>query len=149
MSFSDVPVRQNGQLFEVSWVNLLRTAGVAVEGLLGSGFLGETSATINNGQVSAADITDLIFASASVKGAFVFGSVQRKTDSADAYALDILYAAYNSRTSTWSVTPVVAGGYSGITYSITAAGQLQYTSDTLAGGSYTGVIRFKAITFGG
>ena len=149
MAFSDVPVRLNGQTFEVSWVNLLRTAGIAVESLLGTGYLGETEASIANGQGSAANVTGLVFASASVKGAFIFGSVQRKTDSADAYALDILYAAYNSRTSTWDITPVVAGGYSGLTYTITAAGQIQYTSDTLAGGSYTGVIRFKAITFGG
>ena len=37
MSFATIPVRQNGQSVDATWWNLLRTAGISLEALVGAG----------------------------------------------------------------------------------------------------------------
>lgn len=148
MSFSSVTVRENGQRVDYSWWNSLRTAGAAVEAFLGAGFISETPFAIANGQASAANITGLAFSSAAYKGALITMEVRRKTDSSEVIDHGMWTARYKDSTSSWELLRVVGGGdETGVTLSITAGGQVQYTSDTLSGANYSGTFKFRAMTF--
>lgn len=148
MSFATITTRQNGQKVTYSWFEALKTAGVAIENFLGGGFLVETSFTVANNQSSAANVTGLVFDKNSYKSAYIMATVRRKTNSNEAVSVGRLIAIYKDASSTWELIDELGGDDDGVTFSITAAGQVQYTSDNMAGTGYTGTMRFKALTFG-
>jgi hypothetical protein len=145
--FNDIPLRANGQKFYYHWFNALRTAGVAIENFLGGGFIIETSFTLANNQAVAANVTGLVIDSASYKAAHIFVRIQRKTDSSEVVSVGVLKAVYRTATTTWEILDELSGDYTGVTFSITSAGQVKYTSTNIAGTNYTGTMKFKAITF--
>lgn len=148
MNFSDIPDRSYTQT-DPSWWNSLKQAGQTLQTLLGlgTGGISETSFTFANGQGAAADVTGLLFSSGACKSANVWISSRRKTDSNTLYTEIELWLSYNAGTSTWQVSDQVEhGDPSGLTLTITAAGQVQYTSSTLAGSNYSGASKFKAFT---
>lgn len=147
MSFTSIPERTNGQKIFYDWFNSLRTAGIAVETFLGGGYVGETSFTIANNQGAAANVTGLVFASASYKAAHIFVKIQRKTDSSETVSVGVLKVMYRTATTTWEILDELGGDFTGVTFSITAGGQVQYTSTNQAGTNYTGTMKFKALTF--
>lgn len=149
MSFSTIPARANGTRIQNSWFDSLKAAGVLVEAFLGAGFKGETSINCANNQVSAADLTGLVFAAASYKSALIQMEIRRKTDSSELIALGHVHAIYRNSTSQWELIDggSLPGDETGVTLSITAAGQVKYVSDSLSGANYVGTIKFKATTF--
>jgi hypothetical protein len=150
MDFSSVPVRAPG-ITDVSWWNSLRTAGLWLQGFFGStsaGLIGETTFSFANGQGSAASVTGLLFDKTLVKAAKVWISGRRKTDSLEAYALIELHLIYRELTATWDLTQRDEGDDTGLLFSVTSGGQVQYTSTTIAGTNYAGASRFKALAFG-
>ncbi len=149
MAFSDIAVRENGQDVTYSWFNALRTAGMALAAFMGAGFIQETSFTIANNQGAAADVTGLSVSSASYKFLQVFVSIRRKTATAssEVLALGRLSLMYREETSAWDLVPVFDGDDVGVTFTISAGGQVQYTSTSIAGSSYSGTMKFKAISF--
>lgn len=145
--FSDIPIRENGQIFYHHWFNALRTAGMAIESFLGSGYIAESSVTVANGQAVAANVTSLLFSSSSVKSAVIWGTVRRKTASNEVVSVGVLKVIYRAATSTWELTDELGGDDDGVTFTITSAGQVQYTSNTVSGSSYVGTFTFKAVVF--
>ena len=106
-------------------------------------------ATINNNVTTATDVTDMLLDSASYKSAKVFFEIFRKTDSEERVANGWLTAVYYTATNSWDITPGGSydGNETGVIFSITAAGQVKYTSDNMAGTNYSGQITFKEFTF--
>lgn len=148
MDFSDVPIRAPGTV-DPSWWNSLRTAGLRLQSMLGlgTGAIGETAFTFANTQGAAADVTALLFSSAVCKSAYVWICARRKTDSASAYSEVELWLSYDAANSTWLLQDEVEhGGPSGLTFTVTSAGQVKYTSDTVSGSNYSGASKFKALT---
>lgn len=150
MSFSSIPDRANGQKISYSWFNALKTAGAAIETFLGT-FISETSFTIANNQSSAANVTGLSFSGASVRSFSVDYHVYRNTTGGGATELaesGVLTGVYSTVAAAWEMTPGPVVGNAGVTFSITAAGQVQYTSTNITGTSGTSVMKFKARTMG-
>jgi hypothetical protein len=145
--FNDIPLRENGQKFYYHWFNALRTAGLFIETWLGGGAITETSFTIANGQGAASNVTGLVFSSSSYKCAHIYAQVRRKTATNEVISSGRLIAIYRDLTSTWELLDELSGDDDGVVFSITSAGQIQYTSDTVSGSSYVGTMKFKAITF--
>jgi hypothetical protein len=146
MNFSQVPIRTYG-VTDPSWWNSLRAAGVSLMNLLGGGYIEETSFAIANNNATPANVTGLSVASASYKGALVMASIRRYTDSSEVSAIGFLHLSYRVKSSTWDLTPDLPGDATGVTFSITAAGQVQYVSDNLAGANYYGNMNFKLLSF--
>jgi hypothetical protein len=153
MSFSTVPVRTNGDMtVNASWWNLLRTAGVALESFFGgSSYIATTLVDCAN-NVTSQDVGGLSFNSASVKMAIIDILVMRKTDTggSERMGLDQYLAVYQN--GAWGLVPIGAidaGTAHGVVFSITAGGQVQYTSDSISGSNYIGKFRFRASVFGG
>jgi hypothetical protein len=149
--FNDIPTRTNTQV-NVSWWNSLRAAGAFLENMLGGGIAVETQFTIANNQSSAASITGLVFDKTVYITAEVQYTVMRKTDTAASGVRETgrLLCTYESQENAWNIEPLVdtfmTNGPSGITFSITSAGQIQYTSTNITGANYVGKMRHKVVS---
>jgi hypothetical protein len=104
-----------------------------------AGDISSTNFTFVNNQVVVAPITGLAFNQSTVRSFTANVSINRGTDN--------LYEEYEvhgiNRGATFEISIESVGDDSGVELSITAAGQLQYTSSNLTAG---GVISFRAKT---
>lgn len=149
--FIDITVRTTGTV-DPSWWNTLRSAGVALESVIGKGYVGETSFAFANNQVAAADITGCALDVNTYVNALIWISLKRKTDTQKLYSWIEVYVRYNDVDGSWDILDTIEHGptASGLTFSTTlvgVTGQLKYTSDNLTGANYTGASRFKIFTF--
>jgi len=112
----------------------------------------QVSFTIANNQSSVANITGLIFNPAVYRSAKVEYAIYRQTDDALTGVAQVgqLRLVYNSQQASWLLSDDYAGQSSGVEFSITALGQVQYTSSDLgAGTNYVGSLKYSIIkTFG-
>ena len=112
----------------------------------------QVSFTIANNQSSVANITGLSFNPAVYRSAKIEYAIYRQTDTALTGVAQIgqLRLVYNSQQASWLLSDDYAGQSSGVEFSITALGQVQYTSSDLgAGTNYVGSLKYSIIkTFG-
>jgi hypothetical protein len=142
-----IPIRANGGRVTAQWFNALRQA---IIDLGGGGGIPETNFVAANNQVAAANITGLVFDSGLYRSAIVECAISRKTDTAlsEVRAISTIYLLYRLETLTWDLQgPQEYGDFHGITFTVTGAGQVQYTSTNIAGANYVGTIKFRARTF--
>lgn len=113
--------------------------------LLGPDDILETSFNIANDQSTVADVTGLAFNAGSVRSAIVEYAVYRISDSAPSGNAETgeIHIVYDNSAG-WSIGVGSVVGNSGINFSITSAGQVQYTSTDIGTLGYTGIIKFKA-----
>ena len=107
-----------------------------------------TEQSIANNQVSAANITSLSFSSSSYRGAVIEYDMRRFTDSSERRAVGELAVIYNTTSAIWAIvkdTQHNEGTDHGVAFTITAGGQVQYTSDNQAGTSYAGSMKWKVL----
>lgn len=119
--------------------------------LLGPNDIIQTSFTIQNNIASPTDVAGLSFNTGQVRAANIQYSVYRITDSntsgfAESGMISIVYDNSASPGNKWSMASGPTNGLSGVTFSITDAGQFQYTSTNLTGTNYVGTMRFRAQT---
>lgn len=105
----------------------------------------QTSFTIANNTLIASDVVGLTFDAATVRMADISYSVYRVTDSAEINESGTISIQYYSNSGTWDIGQDYIGDASTV-FSITNAGQVQYTSSNLAGLNYEGTITFRAKT---
>ncbi len=142
MSFSDIGVRSNGQRVTREWFNALRTAGIAVETFLGGGFSGGNTFTIADAQASPANITSLIFSSASVRTAVIDYQIYR-SHTADFVEVGVLHA-YFTTSDGWQINRAFYSGEAGVAFSIdNSTGQVKYTSDDKAGALVASTMKYN------
>jgi len=109
----------------------------ATGGNVSDGDILETSATLADNQAVLADVTGLAFANATVRSFVVQLSVVRGS-TYEVYTLTGVQKA-----SSWDMSVEAVGDDTGMTFDITAAGQVQYTS-TSTGNAPS--VRFRADT---
>ena len=113
-----------------------------IAGITSPGDLDDTAFSLANNQTSPANVTGFAFANATVRSfkALVSVSIDATTDFYEVFEIKGI-----QKGSEWDFTISSQGDVSGITFSITNAGQVQYTSTNNAGFT-SGVIRFRALT---
>ena len=145
--FTDIPIRSNGGIIEASWFNTLRTKLI---GFFGEGAIEQTEQIINNNEGTPTNITALVFDGASYSGVDIDYEIYRE-DANPEYRLEKGTLSLYYKNSTWFLDyGSTAGEDSGVSLTIATVagvGTVKYTSDNMAGGSYTGTINFKARTF--
>jgi hypothetical protein len=116
-------------------VTILGTLTVAEDLLL-------TSFSASNNQSSPANVTGFAFANADVRSfeAHVSVYIDATTDLHEAFTLRGI-----QRASDWDMSITSNGDDSGVDFTITSAGQIQYTSGNETGFS-SSTIQFRAIT---
>lgn len=117
---------------------------------LGPGDILQSTATIANNQSVAASISGLIFDPAQVRAANVTYSIYRTSASSPSGFAETgtMYLIYDNNASSgnkWILSQRTTGN-SGVVFSVTDLGQIQYTSSNLLGGSYSGTLKFSAKT---
>lgn len=115
----------------------------AILALIGSGGTQSSIAIANN--TGPSDVTGLVFNSANIASARILYHLERKTDSQDVMEHGELHVAFNNEDNSWTITQVSYGDDAEVVFSITAAGQVQYTSNDLTGTTYTGTLRWTNI----
>lgn len=107
-----------------------------------AGDLSEGSFSAVNNQTSPANVTGLAFANATVRSfdALVSVSIDATTDLYEEFKLQGIQKASN-----WEMSIESLGDDSGITFSITTGGQIQYTSSNLTG-FVSNTIKYRAVT---
>lgn len=105
-----------------------------------------TSFNLANNQSSATNITGASFDISTVRGFILSYSIYRSTNSTEVSETGQIFGAYSSTAGTWEIAQQYAGS-SGITFTITNGGQIQYQSTNLSGSSYSGKIKFYAKSF--
>jgi len=115
------------------------TRGNFVSGLsvASAGDIAESSTSFNDNQASAANVTGLAFANATVRSFKAHVTVIRGSTFETFELLGV------QKTASWDMSIESVGDDCGVTFSITSAGQIQYTSTSTGSG---GTIKFRAVT---
>ncbi len=139
-TFAAIAVRANNSPVDAGWWNILRSAGVALEALFGAGYITTTTFAIANNQSSPANVTGLLFSSATARSSITEYQIRRVTTGGGATEVverGSLIATYNTLAATWSLANLGSGGdLGGLTFTITSGGQVQYASDNMSAGTY-------------
>lgn len=133
-----MPKTANSYLWQIP-ISMRRVLGI-VEGE-------DTVLTILNNQASAVDLTGLIFDKTEYTQGIVTCELRRKTSLSELVSQTTLVAIYNSTSDSWDVTPTAIGDDCGVVFSITGAGQVQYTSTDMSGSGYIGTLKAKQSVF--
>ena len=106
------------------------------------GDISETSFSTANNQAVAANVTGLLFSNATVRSFSALASIaiDATTDVYQQFSLSGI-----QKGASWEMSVDSVGDNSGITFSITTSGQVQYQSSNLAG-FVSGTLKFRAIT---
>ncbi len=107
--------------------------------------------SIVNNQSSVADVTGLLFSGAVTQSFVAEYFIYRNTTSTGATELasrGMMIGAYSPVAATWEMSVGPQVGDAGITFSITAAGQVQYTSTNITGTAATSKMSFFKRTLG-
>ena len=111
-------------------------------GVTSSGDIGETSFSAANNQAAPANVTGLAFSNASIRS---FESLVSVFIDATSDLYEVFTLRGIQRGADWQMSATSTGDVSSIVFSITTAGQVQYTSANYTG-FVSGTIKFRAIT---
>lgn len=99
---------------------------------------------INNADTGV-DITGLVFDKTVFKGAQIDFDLYRQTDSSNKWESGTLFVTHDPVADLWRITLTSNFDDCGVTFAISATGQISYSSDSLAGANYEGKIRLANI----
>lgn len=105
-----------------------------------------TSFNLTNNQSSAANVTGLVFDTTQVRSAIISYSIYISTTTNEKSECGQIYITYKSTAGTWELAQYNVGT-SGVVFTITNSGQIQYTSTNVSGASYSGKLKFSAKSF--
>lgn len=127
-----------GALRKVTRANLIGDVSAGAS----AGDINETSFAMSNNVTAAADVTGLAFANGVVRSfeALVSVEIDATTDLYEVYKLNGI-----QKGASWDMSVESTGDNSQVNFTITSAGQVQYTSGNLAG-FVSGDIKYRAIT---
>ena len=106
----------------------------------------QTAYSIANNQTSPTSVIGLQFDAATVRYAIVDYTIYLATSTTEIAEGGQIHLLYKNVANTWLIEVDRQGDASGVVFSITNGGQLQYTSANIGGLSYTGKIGFRAKT---
>lgn len=116
----------------------------AVNSLLGEGDIIETTFQLTNNQSIATDVNGLLFNNTTVRSAKIDYTVYINTSTNELIETGVLYLQWKSDSTTWVQSQSFVGDVSGLEFSITTGGQVQYTTTNISGTGYQGRLTFKA-----
>jgi hypothetical protein len=110
---------------------------------------GSLNFSLANNQVAAANVTGLLLDKTKTRAATIPFLLHRQTDTPLEYdVVGVITLYYKPVADSWNISVEFKAGDAddvGIVFSVTSAGQIQYTSTNLAGANYSGYIRVGAI----
>lgn len=115
--------------------------------VLGPDDILQTTFNVANNQIVVQDITGLLFNAGTVRAATIQYAIYRiSTANPSGYTeAGEIHVVYDNAVG-WSFAVGGVVGNSGVNFSITPAGQFQYTSNDINSLGYSGVMKFRAVS---
>jgi hypothetical protein len=113
-----------------------------IGGVSSAGDIDEKLFSISNSQAIPDNVHNFVFSNSVVRAFEALVSVEIV---ATASLYETVKISGIQKGSDWDITITSSGDVSGVTFSITSSGQIQYTSDNVAG-FVSGIVKFRAIT---
>ena len=113
-----------------------------IGGVSSAGDIDEKLFSISNSQAIPDNVHNFVFSNSVVRAFEALVSVEIV---ATASLYETVKISGIQKGSDWDITIISSGDVSGVTFSITTSGQIQYTSDNVAG-FVSGILKFRAIT---
>ncbi len=104
-----------------------------------------STASLTNNQSSAANISGLSFNTSLIRSAEIDITVRRTAVGVELSEMFKILVVYESTAAAWLLSEESVGDASGITFSITAAGQIQYVSTDISSSSCTAKFRARVV----
>lgn len=142
----EIPIQGEGPDYGESLTDFFEAISKVLSTVQQPNDLVTQSATIFNNQVTAVNINGFTFNTAQVLTINAEYIVKRTTVSPAVSLVESGSIKGNFDGANWSISREQVGD-SGVEFTITSAGQIQYTSSNLTGTSYTGQISYKAKVF--
>lgn len=135
------------RISSISSANLGGSSGTALAAHIAATVFGvETQFTLVNNQATNADITGLVISEGTYRAVEIPYTIERRDDTQGFRQMGRLICTFDQFSATWSLADIVdagsSGPTSGITFGITAAGQVIYSSDNFTGSNYVGKLRY-------
>jgi len=108
--------------------------------------ISETAFSIANNILVLTDISSLLFNNSTVRAVEITYSIYRVTNLIELGEEGTINIIYKNTANTWYLDQRSGGDDSGVLFSITNSGQMQYTSSNVSGTSYSGIMKFRAKT---
>lgn len=105
-----------------------------------------TSFSLTNNQTTFADINGLTFSKTSVRSARITLDIYITTSTEELQESVDMILGYKNTADEFRLSILSSGDDCGLTFNITSAGQIQYKTTNISGTSYSGTIKFKALT---
>lgn len=105
-----------------------------------------TNFTVANNVAAPTNVMGLSFDTSTVRSAIVSYSIYRSSSTTEMSEAGQMLLTYKSTAGTWELAQYDVGS-SGVTFTITNAGQVQYTASNFGGINYVAKMKFKATTF--
>lgn len=113
---------------------------------VGSADILTTNFTLANNVAAPTNVTGAAFDTASVRSFILQYSIYRSSSTTETSEVGELLGTYKSTAATWELAQYNAGT-SGVIFTITNAGQIQYVSSNFGGINYSGKLKFSAKAF--
>lgn len=126
--------------------NIIQALADVANNVQGDGDILTTSFNVANNQSSASNVNGLSFNTSLVRSAIIQYSIYRTSTTTEMSESGHIYVTYKSTAGTWEIAQSYAGS-SGVTFTVTNAGQIQYISTNFSGTSYSGKMKFNAKAF--
>lgn len=132
-----------------NWAQAVDTFAVAVQDAL-AGLVGPADVTPqvfvidNYNPGTNINVPNLSFSTTTVRAAFIKYALYRSTDATSAYEAGTLIAVYNTAGGVWDVAQGPYAGNGQFSFNMTNVGQVQITTNTLAGINHTGHLSYSA-----
>lgn len=126
--------------------DLIQALASVTNSLSGPADILTTNFTILNNVVAPANVTGCAFSTSTVRSAIISYSIYRSSSTTETSECGQIYITYSSTAGTWELAQNYAGN-SGVSFSITNSGQLQYLSSAFGGINYAAKMKFSAKSF--
>lgn len=152
-----VTVTIKGRLFEIpqrkerAWGDQVTNWAVAISNAVNDltvvGDIKLVSVSVNNNQTTPINVPNLRFDTVQTRHAIISYSVYRVKGSDELSQAGQMYVTYKNNSGTWEIIDNTVGD-AGIVFTITPAGQVQYTTTDLTdAGTYVGKMSFRGMAF--
>lgn len=108
----------------------------------------QLSQAIVNNQAAPADVTGMLFASGTVKSVVMDVDMHRQSDtgSSELDEKGQLFVLFDPVAGSWRISFSSVFDDAGVVFTVTAAGQVRYTSTNIAGSNSVGTLRYTIQT---
>lgn len=103
-----------------------------------------TEVIILNNQTTPQNVTNLVFDNAVTKSASIDYYIYRVAGSTELGEVGTIRLIYKDVANSWALDRTQGGDNCGVEFDVDSSGQVTYTSSSLSGSPYSGVMKYRA-----